>query len=695
MSLTRVPIKDFRGGLNTRDSPFELQANESPDLSNVTISALVGQLEARKGKTRYDISGLPNETVDYAKQVVLGGTGKRALMLSINGSIWFCNPAGEVKKLFAGTAGTVWDFEVYADAAFKDWVYCQNGIDLPQKWDAEAVATVEWKATVGGIPRGGIITVWENRMFISGEPAHPQRLFFSEFGDPEATLKEYGFIDVRGEEDDLDTVRDIHVLGARLIVLKRRSVFFISSAVTMANRRIGGPGVWDRFQTVELEDKLYFFNPQGIWSTGGVEVSMESGSINNYFPKNLNKVALSTARLITTKDTYPRLMLSVATGVNITPDTLIEMVPHINFRRIGGRRYLLLPAFFLHTLPASALATWNPTGTEELLIGAGQPLPTAGKTTFPSVSPITDSFERANENPLNNGGKWVKFKTVSPPTLIGDQILALNGGARWAPEEFTSPSVEIQISRYSQTEECAVILCACVGATEGFLNGYTAIFNKGPLKTSKTTLSIQKIVAGAVTGLTAISLPHSLEVGTRVGMTVLEGKIKVWWNVAGKGWELLAEVADASFTKGYSALAMESESGILGLSNFRTAAITLPARRLSSLFTSTTDEGAEITAYWHSSWMPLQGDEPKERIRRLNVELSGDGVLDVFIDFSELPRFSSTVPKGEAEGSEYRFARVRPETFGRFHSIKLRSLAGGQPFLVNAMEIVYRGGKEH
>ena len=140
-------------------------------------------------------------------------------------------------------------------------VYISNGVDAPQKWDGEAAKSVEWKATLGTIPKGGVLCVWENRMFVSFVTANVQRVYFSEFGDPEATLKEYGFVDVRGPEEDLDAVQDLCVLGARLIVLKRRSVYFISSAVTMLNRRIGSPGVWGRFQVAELENKLYFFNP--------------------------------------------------------------------------------------------------------------------------------------------------------------------------------------------------------------------------------------------------------------------------------------------------------------------------------------------------------------------------------------------------------------------------------------------------
>lgn len=510
MALQRVPINNFRGGLNVRDSPFELQPNESPDLLNVTISALVGQLESRKGKTRIDVSGMPNEEANFAKQVVIGAN-KRYLMMSINGGIWYMNSAGEVKKLFAGTAGAIWDFEVYSDAAFKDWVYCGNGVDAMQKWDGEAAATVEWKATKGSIPKGGVLCVWENRMFITYVSANVQRIYFSEFGDPEATIKEYGFLDVRGPEEDLDAIQDLAVLGARLFVFKRRSVSYVSSSVTLANRRIGSPGVWSRFQVQELEDKLYFFNPQGLFSTAGVAVTMESGSITNYFPEKLSAAHADKVRLMATRDTYPRLLLTLPIEASTTNNILIEMVPHINFRRIGGRRYLLLPAFMLHTFVASSLSTWNPTGAEEIIVG------------------------------------------------------------------------------------------------------------------------------------------------------------------------------------------------------------TIPGK-VSRLFHGTTDEGTEIESHWHSSWMAIQGEEPKERVRRLNVELQGDAIVDVYKDFEETVAFTAVLPKTEpgheseedvlweggkweggiwGEPQAYRFCRVRPETHGRFHAIRFRSLKGGKPFLINVAELVIRGGKEH
>lgn len=710
MSLQRVPLNNFRGGLNTRDGAFDLQPNESPDLLNVTISSLVGQLETRKGKTRLDIAGMPASETDFAKQVVVGN-GKRFLMLSINGGIYALKPNGEVIKLFAGTAGTIWDFELYSDAAFKDWVYCGNGVDVMQKWDGEAVATVEWKATKGTVPKGGVLCVWENRMFISYVTANVQRVYFSEFGDPEATITEYGFVDVRGSEDDLDAVQDLAVLGARLIILKRRDIFFISSSTTMLNRRIGGPGVWSRFQVAELEDKLYFFNPQGIWSTGGVQVTMESGSINNYFPTNVNQAHLDKARVITTKDTYPRLLVAVPTGTSVVNNTLIEMVPHINFRRIGGRRYLLLPAFMLHTIPASALACWNPAAQVETIVGAT--LLGAVKE-FP-VLEITDSFARAKEVHLSNGGKWSAIFNFQLSGATGEVVNEMwqnavgafgEGGAIWTSGgEVNKPATEIEVAKMLNATTATLLgvtLYSCFTKVSEEMNGYDIRFFWNP-GLQKWTLRFYKWVKNVLTKLsetniTALTIPINAE-NTRFGTTVSEGVLKAWMNVAGKGWVLVGTLADGTFTKGFSGFEITCPEGKRQnkstARNFRVGALSEPFGRLSTLFLGATDEGTEIVSHWQSSWMAIQGEEPYERIRRLNVELSGDAVVEVFSDFSELPLFSQTIPKSGGEGSEYRFARVRPEARGRFHSVKFRTLPGGAPFLINAAELAVRGGKEH
>jgi hypothetical protein len=713
MSLQRVPLNNFRGGLNTRDSPFELQPNESPDLLNVTISALVGQLESRKGTTRLDTAGMPAADVDFAKQVVIGN-GKRFLMLSINGGIYACKPTGEVIKLFAGTAGSIWDFELYSDAAFKDWVYCGNGVDAMQKWDGEAAATVAWPATLGTIPKGGVLCVWENRMFISFVSANVQRVFFSEFGDPEATIKEYGFVDVRGPEDDLDAIQDLAVLGARLIVLKRRDIFFISSSVSMLNRRIGGPGVYSRFQVAELEDKLYFLNPQGIFSTGGAQVEMESGSINNYFPQKVNQAQLAKARLVATKDTYPRLLVTVPTEGAASNNKLIEMIPHINFRRIGGRRYLLLPAFMLHSIVTTMLATWNPTGNQETVVGAvsGTALPVS---TMPSQVAV-DTFNRAGENPLSNAGKWTAWQWLNgvKPGKVAE-ILGKKGwtriasenwdeGARWNPAEFTNPQTSIEITQVGSKEGGKLRLNFCYDPV--VQSGYQFIVKlekqQGGLWEIKAEL--WKLVAGLATLLHRQTVEKALEPGCKFGTVVAEGKIHVWF-FNGTSWsELWEPIADATYIKGYSGFDASDGTGAQWLFNNFAVNALAPTSKLSTLFSGETDEGAHIEAHWQSAWIGIQSEEPFERLRRLNVELSGDAFVDVFKDFESEPAFTQLLPQeGERKeyneptgaGLAYRFTRVRPEVRGRFHAVRFRSDAEGLPFLINTAEMAVRGGKEH
>lgn len=503
MPLQRIPINNFRGGLNTRDGPFDLQENESPDLLNVTLTDLVGALQVRQGKTRFD-SNSPAHTIDYAKQVVLG-TGIRFLMCSINGSIYSCDPAGAFVLRFTGTVGTVWTFEQAADAANVDHVWCLNQTDAPQKWDGVAGTTAAWNGTP---PNGTQMILWRNRLVITGVAAQPQRAYFSQGGDPEATIDPYDIEDFRGDEDELDWIVESNVLGDRLYLFKQRSVWVVSDAATLANRRLGGPGCFSRFQSCVSEDKLYWLNEQGIWSTGGVEVEYESGSISALWPDRVNVSALQKARILGTRDSYPRILVALPVDGSTVNNIMLELVPHINFRRIGGRRYLLLPAFMLHSYAPSCLANFNP--------------------------------------------------------------------------------------------------------------------------------NFQWIVVGGDTGV----------------------------------------------------------------------------NKLYRYFNGASDDGAEILAHWQSSWMSIEGEEPYERIRRLNVELSGDAIVDVFKDFNTQPDFSATLPSGGDDSdtlwdggvwdggrwdpiSTYRFVRVRPESRGRFHSIRFRSLPGGVPFLINVAELSIRGGKEH
>lgn len=502
MPLQRVPINNFRGGLNTRDGPFDLQPNESPDLLNVTLTSLVGQLQVRAGKTAH---AAPPGVIDHCRQVVLNGT--HFLMASIGGKIYAYNGGSNswTAVLFTGTAATVWDFAQMPDAVGVDKVWCCNGVDQPQKWDGVAGTSSSWPVASTSFRA----IVWQNKMVLLQGPAGTTLLQatvdLSKTGDPEATTGAYDTLQLRGDDDELGANTELNVLGDYLYIFKERSVWRVTDPSTFNNRRIDEPGCTGRFMSDVSEGKLYFFNEQGLWSTGGVSVTLETGAITNYFPAHLNLAAISKVRVIGTRDSYPRVLVALPVDGSSTNNILLELVPHINFRRIGGRRYLLLPAFMLHTFTPSSLAPYR--------------------------SSVT--------------GQW-----------------------------------------------------------------------------------------------------------------------GVWGG-------------DATLSKLYS------------------------------YFDGVLDDGATISAHWVSSWMAIQGEEPFERIRRLNIELSGDVTVSVYKDFNVSPDFTALVTSdstwdgGTWDGGQwdtagqYRFARVRPESRGRFHQIRFDSVPTGTPFLINVAELAVRGGKEH
>jgi hypothetical protein len=191
--------------------------------------------------------------------------------------------------------------------------------------------------------------------------AAPTRVFFSKPGDPEQTTGAFDSVDIRGDDDDVEANTDLNVLADRLYIFKHNSIWMISDPTTLVNRRIGEPGCFGRFQSDVCNNKLYFFNEQGLWSTAGVAVAYESGSINSFFSARFNVSQIAKVRVLATRDTYPRILIALPIDTNSFNNALIEAVPNINFRRIGGRRYLLLPAFMLHTIDAASLANFRPT----------------------------------------------------------------------------------------------------------------------------------------------------------------------------------------------------------------------------------------------------------------------------------------------------------------------------------------------
>jgi hypothetical protein len=109
--------------------------------------------------------------------------------------------------------------------------------------------------------------------------------------------------------------------------------------------------------------------------------------------------------------------------------------------------------------------------------------------------------------------------------------------------------------------------------------------------------------------------------------------------------------------------------------------------QLVRLFYSERDGVEPIAWRWVSSRRPEISEEPFERIRRVNLLMSGKVQAKVVSDEQE----SAIVTLESPEESMQRF---RPETWGRYHYLELFE-EGQTPTSIYAVEFAFRGGKEH
>ncbi len=172
---------------------------------------------------------------------------------------------------------------------------------------------------------------------------------------------------------------------------------------------------------------------------------------------------------------------------------------------------------------------------------------------FPTLA-ATDTFKRAEEKPLSNGGKW----SAVGGALLGQvnateewQPYAVEiAQARWNVAEQTNPAVSVLVKTSGQVQ-CGLWTCLSAGAE----SGYKVLY-----EVTTTTVILSKVVAGVATALGEVV--RSIANGDSLGITVRSGVVTVWVE-HGSGWESLVSVADATYTKGYGGI-IGIKSGILG-----------------------------------------------------------------------------------------------------------------------------------
>ena len=209
---------------------------------------------------------------------------------------------------------------------------------------------------------------------------------------------------------------------------------------------------------------------------------------------------------------------------------------------------------------------------------------------------VTDSFERANENPLSNGGKWSEVEIPAGLKSKTGLIFESQWGATtnsgkyqggyWNTAEQTNPAVSVELSEAPTFLKDTFGVLACVDATAKKYYMADAVLTN--VAKEEYTVRIRKFNVGFTTLQETAGITFKIK--DRIAITVRGGVVTAWrYSNATTTWGAIASVVDASYTKGFSgflslAEATEEASVIPHLHNFSTGEA--PGPPAESEFTS-------------------------------------------------------------------------------------------------------------
>lgn len=251
-----LQFRDFSGGINLRDAAPQLGGNESPDLYNITLDER-GSISKRLGMTKYNSSAFGASLTtcgDYwesgQNQITQAGTGL------------YKDTSNVAFKTFTTSA-------TCAMCDFKGLLIFVHPIDGMFKYDGTTVTAI------GAGPKGNAIATWQNKIWVSGDPAALSRVYFSAAGD-ETTWSGTAFVDLREKDQQpvlaLAGASGIDVSGRPgLLAGKRRSTYRIYDSSTGAFQTLDtGVGVASPQAFTQIDQRTIFLGESGIHWTDGV-----------------------------------------------------------------------------------------------------------------------------------------------------------------------------------------------------------------------------------------------------------------------------------------------------------------------------------------------------------------------------------------------------------------------------------------
>lgn len=170
-----------------------------------------------------------------------------------------------------------------------------------------------------------------------------------------------------------------------------------------------------------------------------------------------------------------------------------------------------------------------------------------------SGTELLDSFKRAPEKPLSNGGKWSESESAGLGEIASEAWQPTNeyAGIYWNPTQFIETGVSVELHHLAATEgnNTRLFIAEEPAASGEIKKGYAVeLEEEGAGKFAVKLL--RKTANSVLASTTAVTFA----VGDRLGLSVDNGKVIAWRKVGAGAWEELLSASDSTYTKGYVGL---------------------------------------------------------------------------------------------------------------------------------------------
>lgn len=273
-----VKVGPFAGGLNSYSGPTSIGDNEATVLQNFNLD-MDGSLVSRP-----PVYPLGDYAVDYPDvngaikllNWFINTDGTRYLIVSFSAETWARNEETGVWTLITNT------FNALAAVQYdnKIWLVTNNASKTLGYWTPLGGFTA-----VASMPKGNLITIYKERLFISGVAANPNRVYFSNPADFTTWQTSINFFDAKA--GDGEVVNCLYAFQDMIAIFKTNSTYLYSydsnpsrGAVRLIN---GNVGVSNDRCVVEYENSLYIHHKESVYQISNWSFTLINLKVNFNF----------------------------------------------------------------------------------------------------------------------------------------------------------------------------------------------------------------------------------------------------------------------------------------------------------------------------------------------------------------------------------------------------------------------------